>query len=135
MASSSSKQLCLDMFACLNTKDIDALSTFVADDFSMQIFPGSLGLPDMNKAQWLQATLRMSTLFPNLTFHEPEEIIIADNAVVLHMKSNGSTDAGVTYSGEYLYIFRINADGKVASIKEFVDAKAVAKLMQLGSGA
>jgi hypothetical protein len=34
-----------------------------------------------------------------------------------------------------MYIFRLNADGKVVSVKEFLDAKAVEKLMQLSAGA
>ncbi|KAJ7207345.1 hypothetical protein C8J57DRAFT_1734173 [Mycena rebaudengoi] len=130
----ASKQLILDIYGCVNRKDIEGLSAFLADDYAMQVLPASLGLPPMNKEQFLQAVSRMSTLFPNLTFHEPEEVIVADNVIVVHMKADGSNDAA-TYSNEYMYIFRLNADGKVVSVKEFLDAKAVEKLMQLSAGA
>ncbi|KAJ7262887.1 hypothetical protein C8J57DRAFT_1470865 [Mycena rebaudengoi] len=130
----ASKQLILDIYGCVNRNDIEGLSAFLADDYAMQVLPASLGLPPMNKEQFLQAVSRMSTLFPNLTFHEPEEVIVADNVIVAHMKADGSNGAA-TYSNEYMYIFRLNADGKVVSVKEFLDAKAVEKLMQLSAGA
>ncbi|KAJ7207343.1 hypothetical protein C8J57DRAFT_1484594 [Mycena rebaudengoi] len=131
----ASKQLILDMFACVNRKDIEGLSAFLADDYALQVLPSSLGVPAMNKEQFLQAVSRMSTLFPNLTFHEPEEVIVADNAVVVHIKASGSNDAGATYNNEYIHIFRLNGDGKVVSAKEFLDAKVLEKMMQLGAGA
>ncbi|KAJ7262888.1 hypothetical protein C8J57DRAFT_1334072 [Mycena rebaudengoi] len=130
----ASKQLILDLFACLNRKDIEGLPAFLADDYAMQVLPSSLGVPPMNKEQFLQAVSRMSTLFPNLKFHEPEEVIVADNAVIVHIKASGSNDAGATYNNEYIHIFRLNGDGKVASLKEFLDAKVVEKLMQLSAG-
>ncbi|KAJ7262890.1 hypothetical protein C8J57DRAFT_1334078 [Mycena rebaudengoi] len=136
----ASKQLILDMFACANRKDFEGLSALLADDYAMQVLPASLGVPPMNKERFLQGFTKMSTLFPNLKFHEPEEVIVANNTVIVHvqlnsMKASGSNDAGATYSNELIHIFRINGDGKVASLKEFMDAKAVGMLMQLNAGA
>jgi ketosteroid isomerase-like protein len=67
----ASKQLILDMFACVNRKDVEGLSAFLADDYALQVLPSSLGVPPMNKEQFLQAVSRMSTLFPNLTVIHP----------------------------------------------------------------
>ncbi|KAJ7207344.1 hypothetical protein C8J57DRAFT_1403296 [Mycena rebaudengoi] len=131
----ASKQLILDMFACANRNDFEGLSALLADDYAMQVLPASLGVPPMNKERFIQGFTKMSTLFPNLKFHEPEEVIVADNTVIVHMKASGSNDAGATYSNELIHIFRLNGDGKVASLKEFMDAKAVGMLMQLNAGA
>ncbi|KAJ7262906.1 hypothetical protein C8J57DRAFT_1630658 [Mycena rebaudengoi] len=131
MHSSTAKQLARDFLHALTAKDAEKLSALVSDDFTVQVLSASVGFPALNKEQWIQTELRVNAVVPNLKFEEPDEIMVADNAIVLHTKVHGSTDTGMKYSNEFIYILRINKDGKISSTTEFVDSKAVEALIPL----
>ncbi|KAJ7262898.1 hypothetical protein C8J57DRAFT_1334088 [Mycena rebaudengoi] len=130
MDSSTAKQLVHDFLHALTAKDAGKLSALAADDFTLQVLPSSVGFPTLNKEQWVQTALRVTEVVPNLKFEDPDEIIVSDNAIVLHTKAQGSTAKGTKYSNEFIYILRINKDGKIWSTTEFVDAKAVDALIK-----
>ncbi|KAJ7257649.1 hypothetical protein C8J57DRAFT_1721029 [Mycena rebaudengoi] len=126
-----SKQLAYDFLHALTGNDAEKLSALVTDDFTLQVLPASAGFPALNKEQWIQTELRLSAVVPNGKFEQPDEIIVADNAIVFHTKAHGSTDTGMKISNEFIYILRINKDGKISSTTQFVDAKAADKLTPL----
>ncbi|KAJ7274768.1 hypothetical protein C8J57DRAFT_1312694 [Mycena rebaudengoi] len=126
-----SKQLAHDFLAALTGNDAEKLSALVTDDFTHQVLPASMGFPTLNKEQWIQTELRLSAVFSNGKFEEPSEIIVADNAIVFHTKAHGSTNTGIEINNEFIYILRINSDGKISSTTQFVDAKEADKFVPL----
>ncbi|KAG6809477.1 hypothetical protein H0H92_016084 [Tricholoma furcatifolium] len=117
-------------FEYLNTYNFDGLASLVSDNFTHEFRPTSIngmGLPVRNATQVIDWLKNLQQLIVSLNFGTPVETIVAADAVVVHVHSNGATSLGKSFPNEHLFIFHLSG-GKITSVKEFMDSKAVAQL-------
>ena len=49
--------------------------------------------------------------------------------LIEQMVSDGKTRSGKPYNNEYIFTFRFNAEGKILSVKEFLDSHYVLDIL------
>jgi len=128
MATSIHLQNALDFITLLDNREYHVLASVMAPDFTHRFLPASLrgfGMAVRNKEEFIQHIKDLESVFERLNYQPPLEIIEAEDVIVLHMVTDGKTRSGKPYDNEYVFTFRFNPDGKILSVKEFMDSQYV----------
>jgi len=103
-------------------ESFDQAFALVADDFEVQVMPGTLNMPRMKLARyrkWLEPMVAE-------TFADFGMTVVAttaqDNRVVVEATSSATTKDGRPYGMEYFISFTFNDEGKIIEEKEFADS-------------
>jgi len=132
MTNSIHLQNALDFITELDNRDYTALAATMAPDFTHRFLPatlGGLGTPVRSKEELIEFAKGLEAIFERINFQSPLEITETKDAVILHMVSDGKTRSGKPYKNEYMFTFRFNAEGKILSVKEFLDSHYVLDIL------
>ncbi|TFK31390.1 hypothetical protein BDQ12DRAFT_694233 [Crucibulum laeve] len=128
---SAQRQHIIDLFAILDSRDYDSMSKIVADHFTIEFLPASLGgfgVPVRNKDQLTAFLIQLQGTIASYKI-KLGEVIETKDIIVAHYKSHGELVHGGPYTNEYIGIFRFE-EGKIASISEFMDSKYVSQVIE-----
>ncbi|KAI0075360.1 hypothetical protein K474DRAFT_1773320 [Panus rudis PR-1116 ss-1] len=122
-------QVIISLFDHLQTQDYDTAASLMADDFTMQVIPQSLGTRVRTKEDWLGICKRSSLIEPGsfrLDFHDINE---SPGKIWVHCTGSARTKIGDGYENEMIMMFRMTdpssePDGKpkVLEMREFMDS-------------
>ncbi|TFK31392.1 hypothetical protein BDQ12DRAFT_694236, partial [Crucibulum laeve] len=104
----------------LDSRDYDSMSKIVADHFTIEFLPASLGgfgVPVRNKDQLIALLTESQGTVASLT------------SDIIAYKSHGELVHGGPYTNEYIGIFRFE-EGKIASMSEFMDSKYITQVIE-----
>ncbi|KAK7024801.1 SnoaL-like domain-containing protein [Favolaschia claudopus] len=117
-------------FSCLNAYNFHGMADLLTADFTHEYFPSSLNPPEGKFKRSKDETVQLfknawEKVIDGMQFLPPLDIIQGQNAVVFHVKSDGTSKSGKRYNNEYMITLRFSGVG-IVHMKEFVDTKYVA---------
>ncbi|KAK7024845.1 hypothetical protein R3P38DRAFT_2951431 [Favolaschia claudopus] len=131
MSDTAQKQLqnAHTFLSLLSALDFAAMAELMAPDFKHEFCPASLPAPGGKTIRNKEETLEFfkhawEAVFEYIKFLPPMDIIQGNDAVVLHVKSDGMSKSGLKYDNEYMLTFRFDGE-KIVGLKEFADSKYV----------
>ncbi|KAJ6559284.1 hypothetical protein B0H10DRAFT_1180480 [Mycena sp. CBHHK59/15] len=104
MTNPSPLEIVQAFFSFAETRDIDGMENILSDDFTHRILPESIGLPTINKEQFLSAAKKTASTMESFHFQTPQEVIEGSDSVVVHTRSDGKIKNGHPYHNEYIFI-------------------------------
>jgi len=131
-------QTSLDFITHLDNRNYPAMAATMAPDFTHRFLPATLqgfGKPTRDKEEFIQHVKNLEPVFEKLNYLPPLDIVESNDAVVLHMVTDGKTRSGKPYNNEYIFTFRFNADGVIRSVQEFMDTHYVRGVLAGEAGA
>ncbi|KAK7024820.1 SnoaL-like domain-containing protein [Favolaschia claudopus] len=112
----------------LNDYDFDGVAELLAPDFTHEYCPSTLPAPEGKFKRNKEETVEVFkhswlVVFEKVMFLPPIDTIQGQDAVVFHLKSDGTPKSGgKKYSNEYMLTFRFRGE-KIVYMREFVDSK------------
>ena len=92
--------------------------------------PGDLPFSgDKTKEEYLQVVGAIKNGFPNGFKLIVKSAIVEGNKVAAEVESEGTHTSGKSYNNKYHFLFEIE-DGKIVSVKEYMDTLHLYQLMQ-----
>lgn len=100
----------------------DQAFALVSDDFTIQVMPGSMKMPELGLdryRRWLEPMVDalFDTFEMNVVFTTAQ-----DNRVVVEATSSARTKDGRSYGQQYFIALTFNDQGQITHVKEFVDS-------------
>ncbi|KAK7034101.1 hypothetical protein R3P38DRAFT_2519045 [Favolaschia claudopus] len=134
MASIQTKQLetANAFLSRYNAHDVEGLAELFAPGFTYELFPASLPAPEGKFKRNKEETLGLfkhawEEMFETMVYLPPMDVIQGEDAVVWHLKSDGTMKNGKKYNNEYMITLRFSGE-RIVYMKEFVDTKYVVDL-------
>ncbi|KAK6966985.1 hypothetical protein R3P38DRAFT_3245025 [Favolaschia claudopus] len=115
--------------AFLSRYNVEGLAELFAPSFTYELFPASLPAPEGKFKRNKEETLGLfkhawEEMFETMVYLPPME---GEDAVVWHLKSDGTMKNGKKYNNEYMITLRFSGE-RIVYMKEFVDTKYVVDL-------